>query len=81
MFSARDKTAEQMTDDIINIHIPTIEQSMKDGKLQVENIDVFCEQGVFNVDQTKRILEAGRRVGMMLNFHGEELHWLGSAEV
>ena len=54
---------------------------MADGRLHVDNIDVFCEVGVYNVEQTRRILEAGMRLGLAANFHGEELHCLHSAEV
>merc|ERR1711962_664441 len=43
--------------------------------------DVFCEKGCFNVQQTKEILVAGREVGMRVNFHGEELSNLGSAQM
>ena len=47
----------------------------------MDNIDVFCEEGVFNVEQTRRILTAGTQIGLAINFHGEELHRLNSAEV
>lgn len=32
-------------------------------------IDVFCEKGVYDIDQSRRILEAGRLAGLRLNFH------------
>jgi imidazolonepropionase len=51
------------------------------GELSVDNIDVFCEKGVFDVDQSKRILEAGKKIGLNINFHGEELNLLNSAQV
>ena len=51
------------------------------GALSVENVDVFCEKGVFGVAQSRRILEAGQRVGLRVNFHAEELSCLGGAEV
>jgi imidazolonepropionase len=46
-----------------------------------KNIDVFCEKGVFDVDQTARIVKAGKDLGLMINFHGEELNFLGSAHM
>ena len=49
--------------------------------LRVDNIDVFCEKGVFDVNQSKAILLAGKKIGMQINFHGEELNCLNSAEV
>ena len=47
----------------------------------VHNIDVFCEQGVYSVEQTERILKAGIAMGLHGNFHAEELTLLHSAEV
>ena len=47
----------------------------------MNNVDVFCEQGVFDVTQSRDILLAGKAMGLNLNFHGEELHRLNSAEV
>ena len=47
----------------------------------MDNVDVFCEKGVFNVEQTRRILKAGNAIGLVSNFHGEELNCLNSAEV
>jgi imidazolonepropionase len=36
-------------------------------------IDVFCEQGAFTEDQSRRVLEAGRRAGLGLRVHGNQL--------
>jgi len=78
---SRGSTAEDATNDIIRVQLPDIRRRMDSGQLHVDNIDVFCEQGVFNVDQTRRILTAGQAAGLAANFHGEELHCLHSAEV
>lgn len=51
------------------------------GSLNVENIDVFCEEGVFDTEQTRKILKAGQDIGLAINFHGDELHPTKSAEV
>jgi imidazolonepropionase len=77
----RGSTASQATDDIVNKQLPDIRRRINEGELHVDNVDVFCEQGVFDVHQTKRILEAGQQIGLAANFHGEELHCLNSAEV
>jgi imidazolonepropionase len=39
--------------------------------------DVFCEEGVFDVAQSRRILEAGRAEGMALKIHADEFVGLG----
>lgn len=36
-------------------------------------IDVFCERGAFDVDQSREVLEAGRRAGLGLRVHGNQL--------
>jgi imidazolonepropionase len=36
-------------------------------------IDVFCEEGAFNADQSRRVLEAGRDAGLGLRVHGNQL--------
>jgi imidazolonepropionase len=43
--------------------------------------DVFCEKGYFDVEQSRRVLEAGERAGMRLKLHAEELTPLGGAEL
>lgn len=36
-------------------------------------IDVFCEEGAFDEDQTRRIIEAGKAVGMKARLHANQL--------
>ena len=43
--------------------------------------DVFCEQGVFTVAETRRILEAAWESGLQLRIHADELSWTGGAEL
>lgn len=74
-------TAAQATEDVIKNQLPRLKSLMDCGQLSVDNIDVFCEQGVYDVEQTRRILKAGQDLGLSMNFHGEELHRLNSAEV
>lgn len=47
----------------------------------MDNIDVFCEKGVFDLDSTRRILQSGKEMGLQINFHGDELHPMKAAEV
>lgn len=54
---------------------------MSAGTLRVDNVDVFCEQGVFDLDSSRSILQAGRDMGLNINFHGDELHPMNSAQV
>ncbi|KAM7055956.1 putative imidazolonepropionase [Acridotheres tristis] len=75
------KTATEATDDIINNHLPKLKELKLSGEINVNNIDVFCEKGVFDVESTRRILEAGKDIGLQINFHGDELHPMKSAEL
>ncbi len=43
--------------------------------------DVFCEQGVFSADQSRRILQAAAGYGMSLRLHADELAPSGGAEL
>jgi imidazolonepropionase len=43
--------------------------------------DVFCEEGVFTVAETREILGAARDRGLGLRIHADELAWTGGAEL
>jgi imidazolonepropionase len=43
--------------------------------------DVFCEPGVFTVEETRYILEASRAAGLSLELHAVELEPSGAAEL
>lgn len=77
----RGKTVEEATEDVLQVQLPHLKALVSAGKLRVDNIDVFCEQGVFDLDSTRFILQAGKEMGLHINFHGDELHPMSSAEV
>lgn len=43
--------------------------------------DVFCEPGVFTLDETRTILESARASGLKLKIHADELEPCGGAEL
>lgn len=43
--------------------------------------DVFCEDGAFSLDQTRRILEAARAAGLKLKIHVDEFKALGGTRL
>ena len=43
--------------------------------------DVFCEEGVFSQDQSRRLLEAARAFGLLPRLHADELTPSGGAEL
>ncbi len=46
-----------------------------------EYCDVFCETGVFTVEESRRILERGLEFGMKAKIHADELDALGGAQL
>lgn len=40
-------------------------------------VDVFCEKGAFNLEQSRRILEAAKKMGFPLKIHVDEFESLG----
>lgn len=45
-----------------------------ESEVSPTNIDVFYEKGVFEENDTRKILQAGKEAGLLLNFHGDELN-------
>ena len=43
--------------------------------------DVFCEEGVFSVEQSRKILQKARTLGMGLKLHADEVYDLGGASL
>jgi len=41
--------------------------------------DIFCEEGVFSIDQSRRLLTAAQQLGMQVKLHADEVHDLGGA--
>ena len=44
-------------------------------------MDVFCEEGAFDVEQSRRVLEAGRAAGLGLRVHGNQLGESGGVQL
>lgn len=46
-----------------------------------EAVDIFCEKGVFSIEQSRRYLQAAREQGFQLKMHADEIVPLGGAEL
>ncbi len=46
-----------------------------------ECCDVFCEQGVFSIEQSRRLLTTARQQGFQVKLHADEIVSLGGAEL
>ncbi len=51
------------------------------GKHLAEFCDVFCEKGVFSIDQSRRLLNAAAKMGLKPKLHADEIVPLGGAEL
>lgn len=43
--------------------------------------DVFCDRGAFSIEQSKRILQAGKNFGLMPRLHAEQLSRTGATQL
>jgi imidazolonepropionase len=74
-------TADEATEDILKNQIPALKELVAKGEISPELIDVFLEKGVFDQAQTRRILEAGKEAGLLINFHGDEINYMSAGEL
>ncbi|MFB4160191.1 imidazolonepropionase [Geomicrobium sp. JSM 1781026] len=67
---------EAFVDRVIDEMMPVVAEE----KLAQFN-DVFCERGVFTPDQSRRILEAGKKHGLIPKIHADEIEPYEGAEL
>lgn len=67
---------DEFVDYVIHDIIPLVAEE----NLAVFN-DVFCEKDVFTPEQSKRILEAGKKYGLVPKIHADEIESYGGAEI
>ncbi|MCD8184277.1 MAG: imidazolonepropionase [Bacteroides sp.] len=66
------------TDEYVDFIIREVLPSVTQNEL-AEFCDVFCEQGVFSIEQSRRLLLAARSQGLALKLHADEIVPLGGA--
>jgi imidazolonepropionase len=64
----------------INLIIDEMLPAIAKEKL-ADYIDVFCEQGFYTPEETERICNAGKAVGLKPKIHANQLHVSGGVEV
>jgi len=72
----REVDANEYIDLVIDEMLPRIAKE----KL-AEFCDVFCECGYFTIEQSRRILTAGRKLGLGLRIHADQLSNSGAAQL
>ena len=71
----RGREDDYVTFIVENLLPAVVEQSI------AEFCDVFCEKGVFSVDQTRKILQAAGDLGLKRKIHADEIVSFGGAEL
>lgn len=61
---------------LINKIIPEVRKE----KL-AEFLDVFCEEGVFSLEETRKLVKAAKKAGFKIKVHADEFSPLGGAEL
>jgi len=69
---------EHSTDEYVNI---IIDEMLPKTKGLASFCDVFCEEGIFTVEQSRSILEAGKRFGLAPKIHADEIADTGGASL
>ena len=67
-------------DEYIDLVVDEMLPAVANEELAVFN-DVFCEVGVFTPEQSERILEAGKKYGLLPKIHADEIEPYGGAEL
>lgn len=67
---------EKYIDILINDMIPYISENNL-----AEYIDVFCEKGVYTVEESRKILNEGKEKGLKVKIHADEVVSIGGAEL
>lgn len=64
----------------IDILVDVMMPKIKDMGLS-EFCDVFCEEGVFTIEESEYILQKAKEIGYKLKIHADEIESLGGAEL
>ncbi|QBD88004.1 imidazolonepropionase [Clostridium tetani] len=67
-------------EEYINFIIEDVLPKVAEEKL-AEFCDVFCEEGVFSVEESRKILLKAKELGMKIKLHADEIVQLGGAEL
>lgn len=67
-------------DEYIDFIIESVLPYVADKKL-AEFCDIFCEDNVFSIEQSRRLLSKAKEMGLALKIHADEIVQLGGAEL
>lgn len=67
-------------EEYIHLLIDRILPAVKEKKL-AEFFDVFCEESVFSLEETRRLVRAAHKAGLKVRIHADEFSPLGGAQL
>jgi imidazolonepropionase len=71
-----DRASDEYVEEVIEEQLPAVaDQGV------AEFCDVFCEEDVFSVEQSRRVLEGGKNHGLTAKVHAEEFVRFGGAQL
>ncbi len=79
-YKGKSEEYKERGDDYIDFLIREMLPVIRENEL-AECCDVFCEQGVFSIEQSRRLLQAAKDQGFLLKLHADEIVSLGGAEL
>ncbi len=68
------QTTREYAEYVANVMVPELAEL-------AEFVDVFCEKGVFSVDESRLVLEAGAEQGLRIKVHADELALSGGSHL
>lgn len=71
---------KNLKDDYIHLLIENILPAVKEKKL-AEFFDVFCEEGVYSLEETRKLARAAKEAGFKIKVHADEFSPLGGAQL
>lgn len=64
-------------DGYVDLVVEEMLPAVKSQSQKLKFCDVFCDEGAFTLDQSRRVLEAARELGLGLKIHADEFRSLG----
>ncbi len=68
--------ADEYVELVVNVMLPEVKRQGL-----AEFCDVFCEHGVFTVEQSRKILTAAKELGFGIKLHADEIEPMGGAQL
>jgi imidazolonepropionase len=72
--------ADEYVDLVVEEMLPTSKSQISNLKSQIF-CDVFCDEGAFTMEQSRRVLEAAQALGFGLKIHADEFRSLGGTRL